>query len=107
MRTTLLWIVLTLLSATLYAQVDVLTQHNDYHRTGWNNRETSLTTSNVKAGVFGKLFSLPVDDQVYAQPLIATGIMIGGASHNIAIIATVNNSVYAFDADNGTQYWHV
>ncbi|HVU97119.1 MAG TPA: discoidin domain-containing protein [Puia sp.] len=105
MRTIFLSIVVTLASITLYAQVDVLTQHNDNNRTGWNNQETTLNTSNVKPGLFGKLFDLPVDDQVYSQPLIVSGVTISGGTHNVAIVATVNNSVYAFDADNGTQYW--
>ena len=39
-----------------WAQVNVLTQHNDVSRTGANLKETSLNTSNVKASQFGKLF---------------------------------------------------
>jgi len=82
-----------LIGQTLFAQVDVLTQHNNAQRTGWNSQETHLDISNVKPGFFGKLYTYPVDDQVYAQPLIVTGVNISGTSHNLAIIATVNNSV--------------
>ncbi|CAN5592583.1 hypothetical protein BH09GEM1_BH09GEM1_34530 [soil metagenome] len=47
-----------------------MTQHNDNGRSGWNDNEVLLTTTNVDVQHFGKLFTLPVDDQVYAQPLI-------------------------------------
>ena len=85
--------------------VSVLTQHNSNDRTGWNAHETALTTSNVKGQQFGKLFTLSVDDQVYAQPLVVGHVAIGGGAHNVVYVATVNNSVYAFDADDGTPYW--
>ena len=57
--------------------VDVLTQHNDAARTGANLRETILTKSNVRTQTFGKLFDIPVEGQVYAQPLIVSGLTIG------------------------------
>ncbi|HEY5369304.1 MAG TPA: hypothetical protein VIJ75_09955 [Hanamia sp.] len=83
----------------------VSTQHNDNTRSGYNDLETILTTANVNSRQFGKLFSMDVDDQVYAQPLVAGGITISNGRHNVAYIATVNNSVYAYDADNGQLYW--
>ncbi|HET9634821.1 MAG TPA: hypothetical protein VFP26_02740 [Gemmatimonadaceae bacterium] len=85
--------------------MSVLTQHNDNNRTGWNSSETALNTANVNAQHFGMVFQLPVDDQVYAQPLVAGHVSINGAFHNVVIVATVNNSVYAFDGDNGALYW--
>jgi len=42
--------------------ISVLTQHGDNRRTGWNNRETILTTSNLNQASFGKSYSMPVDD---------------------------------------------
>lgn len=83
----------------------VTTQHNDNNRSGLNNHETLLTTANVNSQKFGKLFSLPVDDQVFAQPLVVGGITIDGQVHNVAYIATVNNTVYAYDGDNGNLFW--
>ena len=85
--------------------ISVLTQHNDNTRAGLNSHETKLTTANVNGTQFGKLFSLSVDDQVYAQPLVVANVSIGTGIHNVVYIATVNNSVYAFDADNGDLYW--
>jgi Secretion system C-terminal sorting domain len=85
----------------------VLMQHNDLKRTGWDTLETTLTQANVSGGTFGKIFQINVDDQIYSQPLIVNNVSIGGGTHNIVIITTVNNSVYAFDADNGTPYWQV
>ena len=49
---------------------------------------------------FGKRFAMPTDDQVYAQPLYVPGVTINGVVHNVVIIATENDSVYAYDADS-------
>ena len=85
--------------------ISVLTQHNDNARTGLNDAEAVLTTSNVNAQQFGLVFSLPVDDQVWAQPLVAGDLAIGGGRHNVVYVATANNTLYAFDGDQGTLYW--
>lgn len=85
--------------------VSVVTQHNDRYRTGWNASESALTTANVNVTQFGKLFALQVNDQTYAQPLVVGGVQIGGAAHNVVYVATVANTLYAFDGDDGTLYW--
>jgi hypothetical protein len=94
--------------ADALSQTDVLTQHNDLGRTGWNNQEATLTTANVNSGSFGLLFARPVDDQVYAQPLVVSNVSIPSVgSKNVVYVCTVNNTIYAFDADNGSvpAYW--
>jgi len=89
------------LGAAAEAQVNVLTYHNDNSRTGQNINETVLTTSNVNVNTFGKIFTRPVDDQLYAQPLYVAGVNIPSkGTHNVVYLATTNDSVYAFDADD-------
>lgn len=96
---TLLW-----RPAPLTAQVPVLTQHNDNSRTGANLGETLLTPANVQPAQFGKLFTLPVDGEVYAQPLYVPQLDLPQkGARNVVFVATMNNSVYAFDADNPDQ----
>ena len=91
-------------------QVSVLTQHNDLERTGANLQETVLTPANVNEKHFGMLFKRVVDDQVYGQPLVVANVKIGGGTHDVVYVTTVNNSVYAFDANDAgaaTPIWHV
>lgn len=88
----------------------VATYHNDNFRTGQNTLETLLTPDNVNAAHFGKLYSFPVDGYVYAQPLYMPQVAVpGNGIHNVVIVATQHDSVYAFDADSPTPMplWQV
>ena len=98
---------LLLASIPVGAQVNVTTWHNDLARTGANTQETALTTANVNVNTFGRLFTVPVDGQVYAQPLYLSGVSIGGGTHNVLYVETEHDSVYAIDADTGTVYAQV
>ncbi len=90
------------------SQIQVLTYHNDNGRTGQNLSETVLTPGNVKAGRFGKIFELHLDGKVDAQPLHVGGLNIPQRGlHNVVFAATEHESVYAFDADSGSIFWHV
>jgi len=86
---------------------DVLTYHNDIARTGQQLNETVLTPANVNVNSFGKLFVIPVDGLVDAEPLYVAGINLAGGVHNVLIVVTEHASVYAFDADNGSTLWQV
>jgi outer membrane protein assembly factor BamB len=103
-----------LLGACILANLDaragerfqVLTRSYNNQRTAANLSETKLKPSNVNSTHFGKLFMLPVDDQIYAGLLYAPDVRIAGKKHNVVYVATVNNSVYAFDADKlGNPLW--
>jgi len=87
----------------------VFTQRYDNSRIGLNAQETVLTPTNVNQNQFGKLFSSPVDGQVYAEPLYVPNLTINGSPHNIIFVATEHDSVYAFDADGqpATPLWQV
>ena len=86
----------------------VTTYHNDGDRDGVNNQEYVLTTSNVKSGTFGKLFSCSADGALFAQPLWVPNVNIGGGVHNVIVAATMRDSVFVFDADASpcVTYWH-
>jgi len=88
----------------------VATYHNDLSRAGANTHEFALTPSNVITATFGKLFSCVVDGAIYAQPLWAANLTINGAKHNVVVVATQRDSVYAFDADSNVNpcapLWH-
>ena len=81
----------------------VLTQHNDLGRTGANLNEVILTPSLVGTkGKFGRVGMLPVDGQIYGQPLYVPASVNG---QNAVFVATEKNKVYAFNADTFTQLW--
>jgi len=96
----------TIFSLPAHSQ-DVLTYHNNNARTGLNNAETILTPANVNMANFGKLFTIPVDGLVDAQPLYLSNLTVAAALHNVLIVATEHGTVYAFDADSGAKLWHV
>jgi len=90
--------------SAIRAQVSVLTHHNDNSRSGANLAETALNVSNVNRTSFGKLAFRIVDDNIYAQPLIVSGAKDhNGSTKTLAIVATENNTVYAFDAEDVDQ----
>jgi len=93
----------------LLSAVNVLGFHNNPQGTGQNLSETTLTPANVNQTTFGKLYSIGVDGQVYAQPLYVAGVNItAGAlqgSHNVVYVATEHDTLYAIDGDSGQVLW--
>jgi uncharacterized protein (TIGR03437 family) len=97
------------LVALTFAQVNVLNVNYDRQQTGANLQESHITPQ-MNWSTFGKLGTFPVDGQVFAQPLYVTGVAIKGANYNVLYVATMNNSVFAFNADapqSATPLWQV
>ena len=87
--------------------ISVTTWHYDNARDGQNANETILTPANVNTATFAKLSTDPVDGFIVGQPLYLPGVLIAGQAHNVVYVATMHDSVYAFDADtpNAAPLW--
>src|SRR5262245_40280943 len=97
MKLILLGVLFTFLSQ---AQVNILTANGNNDRTNANLQEVRLSPATVSPSTFGKVGVLPVDGQVYAQPLYVSGLLMpDGRTHNVVFLSSMHNSVYAFDAD--------
>ena len=86
---------------------DVLTYHYNVFRQGVTLQETTLTPSNVNSSSFGKIGFLSVDGKVDAQPLFVNKQFINGSLNDTVYVVTENDSVYAFSATSGRQFWMV
>jgi hypothetical protein len=88
----------------------VYTYHNDLARDGANTQEFALTPANVNTGSFGKLASCAVDGAIYGQPLWVANVTVSGVKHNVVLVTTQHDSLYAFDADSNstcTKLWMI
>ena len=86
----------------------VLMWKGDPSASGLYAGETTLTTANVNVNQFGRIGSFQADGIVMAQPLFISGLDFGqGTTHDVVIIATEHDSVYAIDANNpgGGSLW--
>jgi fibronectin type 3 domain-containing protein len=97
------------LGTTVAQPMSAPTYRYDNTNTGVNPNETALTPANVNVNSFGKYFSVPVDGQVYAEPLYLNGVNITTGTnqglHNVVFVATEHDSLYAMDATAGTILW--
>src|SRR5258708_3346156 len=76
------------LEGRLLPSANVLTYHGDNARSGWDSNETILNPADVGAASFGKLFNMPVDGKVDAQPLYVAGVNIPGQGvHDVLYVA--------------------
>jgi hypothetical protein len=87
----------------------VYTYHNDLARDGANTQEYALTPGNVNTSSFGKLASCAVDGAIYAQPLWVANVTLSGVTHNVLLVATQHDSLFAFDGDSNscTLLWSI
>jgi hypothetical protein len=84
----------------------VLQRGYDAAVSGATLSEIKLNTSNVTPSTFGLVFTLPVDDAIFAQPLYVPHVVINHVLHNVLYVATMSDTLYAFDADaGGTPLW--
>jgi hypothetical protein len=101
------------IATAAHSQIAVTTWHYDNARSGANTNETLLTPRSVNYKAFGKLFEQPVDGAIIGQALYLPNVAFQGTgSHNVVYVATMHDSVYAFDADNAngtnaTPLWQV
>ncbi len=100
-------LLLPCLALALQAQTAVLSNRYDAATTGANLSETTLAPANVTPATFGKLWSYYVDGAVFAQPLYVSSVQIPGRGvRNVLYVATMNDKIYAFDADHaGPPLW--
>jgi hypothetical protein len=91
------------------AQQPVLQRGYDANVSGVTVGETTLNASNVTPTTFGLLYKLPVDEKIFAQPLYVPNIAIPNyGTANVLYVATMNDTLYAFDADTGgAPLWSV
>lgn len=91
-------------------KIAVTTYHYDNLRTGWNSHEqilnpmlnASTNPDSFRPGAVQRLKVVPLDDTVYAQPLIVPDLTVNGAKHDVVYVVTEHNTVYAIDANDGT-----
>jgi hypothetical protein len=105
-----LTVILVLTAGLLANAQSVTTSQYDNARSGANRLETILTPRNVNVRHFGKIFTLKVDGDIYAQPLFLAGLDIPGKGrHDVLFVATEHDSIYAFDAygDPASPLWRV
>jgi iron transport multicopper oxidase len=93
-------VVLLLASAMQAAAAELpgseLTNSGGDLRTGWYPNELSITPELVSGGTFGRLWTTPVEGQVYAQPLLSDGMLFVG---------TEDNDLYGMDPATGAVEW--
>lgn len=79
----------------------VLQWKGDTSGKGLYPNELNLTPANVNSAQFGKLGTFQADGLVAAQPLYVRGVDMGAAgTHDLVIVATEHDSVYAIDPSN-------
>ena len=85
----------------------VLTRSYNNRRTGANTAEETLTPANVGGlKLLRELAVDPGDDpRIEAQPLYVPRLQVSGATHDVVFVGTMDNNVYAFDANTGAKLW--
>jgi len=95
-------------AGVVQAATSVLTRSYDNGRTGAITNETTLTPDIVAHGLTKRLsLSIPDDPRIEAQPLYVPGMLMpDGKRHDVLYAFSMANTVWAFDARDGTVLWH-
>ena len=98
---------IAIVSVPLHAQVSVTTRSYDASRTGANTHETALKPAGVANVKFLRELKIDADDdpRIEAQPLYFPGVASGGQNHDLVIVCTMADNVYAFDVKTGARLW--
>ncbi len=89
----------------LVTVVNYTTWKNDNARDGLQADEQILTPANVNSTSFGPAWNETLDGSFWDQPLYMNALVVNGTPHNVLFVGTSNDSIYALDADTGTQLW--
>jgi hypothetical protein len=83
----------------------IVTFHYNDARTGWNPAERVLTPQALRSQSLRRLWTVQVDGDVYASPLVVSGVAVRGEARTVVYVATERDTVYAFDAVTGMRVW--
>ncbi|MCU1687246.1 MAG: hypothetical protein JWQ81_7985 [Amycolatopsis sp.] len=83
--------------STAAANADDPTSGYNSLRTGWDPSEAGLAPSQVTSTDFGPLFKTQLNGQIYAQPIVANGVVVA---------STETNDAYGLDPVTGVVKWH-
>jgi hypothetical protein len=81
----------------------ILMFHGDPARTGWNSAERTLTASTARS--LRKLWTVAVEGEIYAEPLVVPGLAMLGRVRTAVYVVTEQNRIYALDAADGQRLW--
>jgi len=74
-----------------------LTYHHDLFRTGFDPHQNALKSNNSSSlSISNNWTSDPLDGVIYAEPLVARGMVF---------VATSNNTIYSLDSNTGKVIW--
>ncbi|MHB2029567.1 MAG: choice-of-anchor D domain-containing protein, partial [Acidimicrobiales bacterium] len=76
--------------------VSQATNRGSNSRAGWYGDQPALSPKTVASNRFGQLFDTHIVGQVYAQPLVASGVLI---------VATEQNWIYGLNPSTGAIEW--
>lgn len=82
-----------------------MTRSVDTRRSGANTHETSLKPGNVAQLKFLRELKIDADDdpRIEAQPLYIPAIQTDNRRHDLVVVCTMSNNVYAFDVGTGER----